>query len=145
MTTTPPHDGRAGKAGSFNARFNAALNRVLTKLKVEEVPHIKRIIITVVGGTVVLIGAALVFLPGPGLLVILGGFAILGTEYAWARRWMRKGKLMAKKAVTQTQKILTAKEYPDASVQAAAEQNAASTEAGGALESVGDEKTTLVH
>ena len=57
-------------------------------------------------------GAALLFLPVPGSgpVVILGGLAILGTEYAWARRWLRKGKLMANKALSQTQKILAPKE-----------------------------------
>jgi len=30
--------------------------------------------------------------PGPGFLVILGGLAILATEYAWARRYLKKFK-----------------------------------------------------
>jgi uncharacterized protein (TIGR02611 family) len=39
----------------------------------------------VVGGWVVLaVGAALLVLPGPGLLVIAGGLALLATEYQWA-------------------------------------------------------------
>lgn len=104
---SPTVRGGSARSRSFNVRFVDALNRILVKLRVEEVPHIRRIIITVVGGTILVLGAALVFLPGPGALVILGGLAILGTEYAWARRWMRKGKLMAKRALSQTQKILS--------------------------------------
>ena len=102
----PPED------KSFNARFSRGLSRLLARLKVEEVPHIKRIIVTVVGGTILILGSALVFLPipGSGPVVILGGLAILGTEYAWARRWLRKGKMMANKALSQTQKILAPKE-----------------------------------
>ena len=88
---------------------------MLTNLKVEEVPHIRRVVSTVVGGTILILGAALLFvpIPGSGPVVILGGLAILGTEYAWARRWLRKGRMMAKKALTQTQKILAPKEKPD--------------------------------
>ncbi len=50
----------------------------------------KRILIALAGGTVVLIGIALIPLPGPGLLVILAGLGILATEFAWARRWVVK-------------------------------------------------------
>ena len=44
----------------------------------------KRIAVTVVGGALVLGGLAMIVLPGPGILVIAIGFAVLGTEYAWA-------------------------------------------------------------
>ena len=110
--STPVPDQPAAQRRTFNARFNAGLTVVLAKLRVEEVPHIRRIVITVVGGTILIIGTALVALPVPGSgpVVILGGLAILGTEYAWARRWMRKSKLLAKKALSRTQKILSFKE-----------------------------------
>ncbi len=113
MTKTEPLRPNPGPGGkSFNARFSRGLSWLLAKLKVEEVPHIKRVITTVVGGTILVLGAALVFLPVPGSgpVVILGGLAVLGTEYAWARRWLRKARLMASKAVSQTQKILAPKE-----------------------------------
>ena len=51
---------------------------------------IKRIIILVVGGTVLTLGVALVVLPGPAFIVIPVGLAILAVEFAWARRWMRQ-------------------------------------------------------
>ena len=112
MTEQPPADKAEDRAKGFNARFNRRLTWLLTHLKVEEVPHIRRVVSTVVGGTILVIGTALVFvpIPGSGPVVILGGLAILGTEYAWARRWLRKGRMMAKKAVSQTQKILAPKE-----------------------------------
>jgi tellurite resistance protein TerC len=37
------------------------------------------------GGTVLLIGIAMIILPGPAVLVIPVGLGILATEYAWAR------------------------------------------------------------
>lgn len=50
----------------------------------------------------------LIVTPGPSVLVIPVGLAILGTEYAWARRWLRHGRKMAKKALSRTQKIIGA-------------------------------------
>ncbi len=55
----------------------------------------KKIVVAVIGLTVLLIGIALLVLPGPGLPVVAAGLAILGTEFLWARRALRnaKGKL----------------------------------------------------
>ncbi|MEX2016641.1 MAG: PGPGW domain-containing protein, partial [Candidatus Hydrogenedentales bacterium] len=50
----------------------------------------KRIVTLVVGSTVILGGVALLFLPGPGIAIIIGGLAILATEFVWARVWLRK-------------------------------------------------------
>jgi len=41
----------------------------------------------VLGGFILVIaGMLMLVLPGPGILTILGGLALLGTEFAWARR-----------------------------------------------------------
>jgi hypothetical protein len=53
---------------------------------------VKRIIVAVVGGTVLAVGLALVVLPGPAFLVIPAGLAILAMEFAWAKRWLRKAR-----------------------------------------------------
>lgn len=50
----------------------------------------RRIAVALVGGTVLAIGIALLVLPGPAFVVIPVGLAILGVEFAWARRWLRK-------------------------------------------------------
>ena len=50
----------------------------------------RRVVIAIVGGTVVLVGLALLVLPGPAFVVIPAGIAILSIEFAWARRWLRK-------------------------------------------------------
>jgi uncharacterized protein (TIGR02611 family) len=52
----------------------------------------KKFFIGLIGGTVVLIGVAMLVLPGPGALVIAGGLAILATEFIWARRALRNAK-----------------------------------------------------
>jgi len=54
--------------------------------------HVKRIVVIVVGGTVLAIGAALIVLPGPAFIVIPLGLAILAIEFAWARRWLHKAR-----------------------------------------------------
>ena len=41
--------------------------------------------VTVAGPLVVLVGVAMLVLPGPGLLVIALGLALLALEYEWAR------------------------------------------------------------
>lgn len=58
----------------------------------------KRIAISVVGGVLVLAGLAMLVLPGPGILVAALGFAVLGTEYAWAASALERTKGMAEKA-----------------------------------------------
>lgn len=52
----------------------------------------RRIVVGLVGGTVLALGVALIVLPGPAMVVIPVGLAILGIEFAWARRWLRKIK-----------------------------------------------------
>ena len=58
----------------------------------------KRIAVTAVGGAVVAGGLAMLVLPGPGILVVALGFAILGTEYAWAAVAFEKTKRGAEQA-----------------------------------------------
>ncbi len=50
----------------------------------------RRVAVFVVGSTVLLIGIALIVLPGPAFVVIPVGLAILSIEFAWARSWLRK-------------------------------------------------------
>jgi tellurite resistance protein TerC len=55
----------------------------------------KRIAIGIVGGSVLLVGVAMIVLPGPAFVVIPAGLAILGIEFAWARSWLKKAKAKA--------------------------------------------------
>lgn len=56
----------------------------------------RRMVIGLVGITILLIGIALIVLPGPAFLLIPLGLAILGIEFAWARHWLRVVKKRAK-------------------------------------------------
>ena len=58
---------------------------------------LRKLIIAIIGGTVLLIGVALIVLPGPAFIVIPIGLAILATEFAWARRAVARAKAMVGK------------------------------------------------
>jgi len=52
----------------------------------------KRLIVIVVGSTVLLMGIAMIVLPGPAFLVIPVGLGVLATEFVRARRLLNKLK-----------------------------------------------------
>ncbi len=47
-------------------------------------------VVAVVGVTVVLIGVVMIVTPGPAIVLIPAGLAILSLEFAWARHWLKK-------------------------------------------------------
>lgn len=49
-----------------------------------------RIVFTVAGFTVLVAGLGMLVLPGPGLVVIVVGLAILALEFAWAERMLER-------------------------------------------------------
>jgi uncharacterized protein (TIGR02611 family) len=46
----------------------------------------RRLIVIVVGFTILVVGIAMIVLPGPAVVVIPIGLALLATEFVWARR-----------------------------------------------------------
>jgi hypothetical protein len=56
------------------------------------IQSVKRIVVALLGGTVLCLGIALIVLPGPAFVVIPAGLAILAIEFAWARRWLRSAR-----------------------------------------------------
>ena len=61
-------------------------------------PFVRKLIVGVIGSTVVMFGLALIILPGPAVVVVPLGLAILATEFAWARRIIRRGGVAWRKA-----------------------------------------------
>jgi tellurite resistance protein TerC len=59
---------------------------------VKTLKQAKRLIVIVVGFTVLLIGIAMLVLPGPAFIVIPLGLAILASEFVWARLLLSKIK-----------------------------------------------------
>jgi Putative transmembrane protein (PGPGW) len=75
------------------------VKRVQSLWNLENIKIVRQIIVSVIGGTVLLIGIALLVLPGPAFIVIPIGLAILATEYAWARQWLRKVRQVATRVI----------------------------------------------
>ena len=50
----------------------------------------RRIVVAAVGSTILLVGIVMIVTPGPAIVMVPLGLAILGAEFAWARLWLRK-------------------------------------------------------
>jgi hypothetical protein len=55
----------------------------------------KRVAIALAGGVVLLVGAAMLVLPGPGIVVILLGLGLLSLEFERPRLWLAQLKARA--------------------------------------------------
>ncbi len=58
----------------------------------------RRIAVAVVGGALLVVGLVLCVLPGPGLVLIIAGLAVLATEFAWANSALNVAKRKAGEA-----------------------------------------------
>jgi uncharacterized protein (TIGR02611 family) len=62
----------------------------------------------IIGGFALLVaGAAMVILPGPGWLTIVAGLAVLAGEFLWARRALDRLKQAAQTGREQIQKTVS--------------------------------------
>lgn len=52
----------------------------------------RRLLVFAVGVVLCLVGAAMLVLPGPGLVVLAAGLAVLSIEFAWARRLLHRAR-----------------------------------------------------
>jgi uncharacterized protein (TIGR02611 family) len=50
----------------------------------------RKVIVLIVGSLVLVAGIAMLILPGPGIFGVIGGIAILATEFPQARKWLKK-------------------------------------------------------
>jgi uncharacterized protein (TIGR02611 family) len=67
------------------------------RLGLDKMPVVRKVVYSVVGFTVILIGIVMIVLPGPAIVIIPLGLAILATEFAWARKILRRGKIFVDK------------------------------------------------
>ncbi len=74
--------------------------------------NLKRLFIAVIGGTVFLIGVAMIVLPGPAFIVIPAGLAILAVEFAWARVWLHKTREYIEKTRSRVMRTPPASKAP---------------------------------
>lgn len=64
----------------------------MEQLIAEGIRAVRRVVIGVVGATVIAVGVALLVLPGPAFIVLPIGLGILAIEFEWARRLMRRAR-----------------------------------------------------
>jgi uncharacterized protein (TIGR02611 family) len=65
----------------------------MTAMVLKTLKQVKRFIIGVIGFTILLIGIAMIVLPGPAFIVIPIGLGVLATEYVWAKSILKKVKI----------------------------------------------------
>ena len=65
---------------------------VWNSIKTKSVSFVRKVVVAVLGGTVLLVGVAMILTPGPAILVIPVGLAILAVEFAWARNLLKSAK-----------------------------------------------------
>ena len=78
---------------SHPSDYKAARKLRVSKEKKSMASHTRRLIVTIIGIALLAVGLVLLALPGPGILVVLAGLAVLGSEYDWAQdifSWARK-------------------------------------------------------
>ncbi len=75
-----------------------SVSRIAAAVGLSGLPRLRKLIVAVIGVTVVLFGITLIVLPGPAFIVIPVGLGILATEFAWARRAVRRARVMIAKA-----------------------------------------------
>lgn len=80
------------KSVQDNAALLSPLANDLELLVIKSYKQARRAVIMIVGSSVLLIGVAMILLPGPAIIVIPLGLSILAIEFGWARRWLRKIK-----------------------------------------------------
>jgi hypothetical protein len=58
---------------------------------------LRKILLTLVGGTLTLLGLIFTVLPGPSVLFLLPGLYLLSLEYEQAKVWLKKAQKMMTK------------------------------------------------
>ena len=70
--------------------------------------RLRRTVVAVIGFTVLLIGIAMVVLPGPAIVVIPLGLAILATEFVWAKCLLDKTRAVITRRVVRKERAVSA-------------------------------------
>lgn len=66
---------------------------------------IKNSLITLVGFILVAIGLVFILLPGPAIIFLPLGLALLSLQYDWAKVWLKRCQRMMRKSAVQLDKM----------------------------------------
>ncbi len=69
----------------------------MTAMFLKGMKQTKRLVMAVIGFTVLTSGGAMIVLPGPAIIVIPIGLGILAAEFMWARNLLKKVKMKFRK------------------------------------------------
>ncbi len=94
------------------ARLRSPLQEQLGELGRVSLRQARRVAILVSGSTVLVIGLAMLVLPGPALLVIPLGLSILAIEFLWARRWLGKLREATRRAAEKARSAVGTRRKP---------------------------------
>jgi uncharacterized protein (TIGR02611 family) len=64
-------------------------------IKLETRRQARRVIVAVIGFTLLALGVVMLVTPGPGMLVIFFALSVLAAEFVWARRLLKRLKKQA--------------------------------------------------
>jgi uncharacterized protein (TIGR02611 family) len=87
-----PKPRRFPAPADFPGTYDSRVEIPFDKPKRSVVHHTRRVVITVVGSLLVVLGLLLLVLPGPGILVTILGLVVLSSEFDWAQDllgWVR--------------------------------------------------------
>lgn len=65
---------------------------ILTKPLGVMLKKVKKLIVAVIGFTILFIGIIVIFTPGPAIVIIPVGLAVLATEFVWAEKLLQRFK-----------------------------------------------------
>ncbi|GGD32005.1 hypothetical protein GCM10007231_34390 [Nocardioides daphniae] len=87
----------------FGPRFLARIHARLHQNPVTSI--LTKIVVTTVGVLVILAGVVMMVAPGPGILGLIFGLAILSTEWRWADRWLDAARDAAHRAAEKAREM----------------------------------------
>ena len=71
----------------------------------------KKLLITIVGGTLVFFGLLFIILPGPSIFLLLPGLVLLSFEYPIAKKWLKSLQKIIRKGAVMLDRAILRKKY----------------------------------
>lgn len=71
----------------------------------------KKVLITLVGGFLVLLGLIFFIIPGPSVLFLIPGLYLLSLEYDAAKVWLRRAQKMLRNSARWLDRKIAARRY----------------------------------
>jgi|TARA_B110000908_G_C9881361_1_gene282748 membrane protein implicated in regulation of membrane protease activity len=70
------------------------------------IANVKKLFIVIAGFTCLLIGLLFILLPGPAVIFLPLGLALLSLEYTWAKIWLKKAQKWLTKSAEKTDRAV---------------------------------------